>query len=59
MNTKEGVSTIYAVDSNSVIKPTPLVSGSEYKFTGIVRYGTMPNTVMSGLYLEVTKIETT
>jgi uncharacterized protein (DUF58 family) len=40
-------------ESNNVVKPTPLVRGSEYKFTGIVRYSS------AGLYLEVTKIEAT
>jgi hypothetical protein len=59
MNVKDGQGYITAIDSNSVIKPTPLVPGSEYKFTGIVRYGIMPNTGMLGLYFEVTKIETT
>jgi hypothetical protein len=45
---------------NNAQKPTPLVSGGTYKFTGIVRYGYVANPLFTtGLYLEVTKIETT
>lgn len=51
---------IYATETNNVVKPTPLVSASQYKFTGIVRYGKPPGYYLSDdVYLEVTKIETT
>jgi len=59
MDTKAGVSMIQAIDSNNIVKPTPVVSGSEYKFTGIVRYGSPMSYYPTSLYLEVTKIETT
>jgi len=43
-----------------VQKPTPLVTGGTYKFTGIVRYGQVPGSYYAPTtYLEVTKIETT
>jgi len=49
---------IIATNSNNVIKPTPLVTGSQYKFTGIVRYGQPPGCDMANtVYLVVTKIE--
>lgn len=50
---------IDALDSNNVVKPTPTISGSQYKFTGIVRYGRLPTFYSDTIYLEVTKIETT
>ena len=43
---------------SNVQKPIPFVNNGTYVFTGIVRYGTIPNSSTSGLYLEVTKIET-
>jgi hypothetical protein len=55
----ENFSVLNAVDSKNVIKPTPIDSDSEYKFTGIVRHGEIPNTDIHGIYLEVTKIEIT
>ena len=50
---------IVAVQSNNIVKPTQLIADTQYKFTGIVRYGTlpMPYSVGEQLYLEVTKIE--
>ena len=49
---------IYATETNNVVKPTPLVSASQYKFTGIVRYGQPPGSFFSpDVYLEVSKIE--
>lgn len=53
-------SSMYVIESTNVVKPTPVVSGSIYKFTGIVRYGRLPGSFFSDIvYLEVTKIETT
>jgi hypothetical protein len=43
---------------DNVTKPTPFVDGTEYKFTGIVRYGEYQDTEPV-IYLDVTKIETT
>lgn len=63
-----GEKALYFIDSggsfpitipSNVQKPTPFVNNGIYVFTGIVRYGTIPNSSTSGLYLEVTKIETT
>lgn len=42
----------------TVKTPTPFVIGGVYVFTGIVRYGYTTKTMETGLYLEVTKIET-
>jgi hypothetical protein len=44
--------------SDNIQKPTPFLPTSEYKYTGIVRYGEAANDAVM-LYLEVTKIETT
>jgi len=45
---------------NHVAQPNPFVFYSEYKFTGILRYSKdMIYIATKGLYLEVTKIETT
>jgi hypothetical protein len=45
---------------SDVKQPTPFVFYSEYKFTGIVRYSNnMIYSATGGLYLEVTRIETT
>lgn len=46
--------TIMARESNDIVKPTPLVSGSQYKFTGIVSYDKATNEAALD---QVTKIE--
>lgn len=43
---------------NNVKQPTPFDQFAKYRFTGIVQYGEVYYTG-SGIYLEVTKIETT
>jgi hypothetical protein len=51
---------VYAINSNDVIKPSKLYSGTTYKFTGIIRDNENINELILGkYYLEVTKIETT
>jgi hypothetical protein len=58
-----GPSSLIAINSNNVDQPTPVVNGTTYRFTGIVRYGKSLGNGMTWssdtLYLEVTKIETT
>ncbi|MCJ7572075.1 MAG: hypothetical protein MUO82_09405 [Candidatus Thermoplasmatota archaeon] len=51
---------MYIAESNNTVKPTPVIAGLQYKFTGIVRYGQLPDSFFSDVvYLELTKIETT
>jgi hypothetical protein len=51
---------VYAINSNNVIKPSKLYSGTTYKFTGIIRDNENINELILGeYYFEVTKIETT
>ena len=51
-------SSLYAINSDNVDTPTPLVYGATYKFTGIVRFGHLPDSFLTDIvFLEVTKIE--
>ena len=55
----DGISML-AKETNDITKPALFVLHSQYKFTGIVRYGELPSlSIGSELYLEVSKIEAT
>ena len=54
----EGNEYIFAMDNESVKKPSAMVDLTEYKFTGIVRYGEVIP-LLTTLYLEVFLIEKT
>jgi len=48
---------IYVTETTNIVKPT-LISGSYYKFTGIVKYGQV-TMLGNEAYIEVSKIEAT
>jgi hypothetical protein len=51
-------SSLYAINSDNVDTPTPLVYGATYKFTGNVKFGHLPDSFLTDIvFLEVTKIE--